>query len=1000
MNHGGLFLWILFASALTFLGCDAKEQASSVATQTDPTLNARSQGDSSSQMFAAIRQQEWEDAWSHAQPALVENPDDAEVVLGAARAASMLNRHDEMADLMVQACAMSDYRPPSLVEVTGKSLYDLGKAYRAIELFQNALKRQPDAQELRQRLMILLLSVGRNDLASEHIEPLIRAGSFDAVLLCAMTDLDTVQYSPEIGEKLARQNDSDQRVRLGKARHLHNTSQDEQAIKILERALKQHAELTPAHALYGQVLSSTNQLDKLPHWYRNKTKKSVSDADFWLTLGDWATALKDLEGAMRSYWQASQLAPNKILAWDRLAKAARQIRESNLELSVMPNDAQLQAIDRRAADLQEIRQAIKAFRNSRMRSQREAVHVTVLLTKLGRYGEANAWCQLAEHLDRERIPEFAKVKNLVADKLTSEQIWEAVSEQPARLLDLSSLSVPRLSESVPIANTPSISISESGADARLEDSTARWQLSDVGGKSNPGNVDVMPLERSLGVGGGTIDYDLDGLPDIVIAGAGGAVQAIDSQANKLLRNIGERFAGVTQASGVDDRHFGQGIAVGDFNEDGLPDLFYANFGTNTLLANNGDGTFRQVNALLQDKTQQWTTCGAFVDLDQDGLTDLLTTNYCDALETINQPCLNEQGVAGPCHPLKFKAHRDVFFRSNGDGSMANVTSRWKPELSPGRGLGILAGSLQPEQQSVYVANDMTANEFISLGKESDQRSTDGPLSTDTARLRGIAFSGMSQPQASMGIASGDIDLDGDLDLFVTGFANEHHILYEQTSPGYWVDASSRLGLTEPTVKVVGFGTEAIDLDNDGWLELLVTNGHITEFGDKEVPLRQPFQVFRRGSKGKFQLVDDDTWGEYFASDHIGRSLWTIDANVDGLTDVLVTHTYEPAKLLINQTQTANKQIEFQLVGTNCSRDAVGAVITFSEGGRQRRLWRSSGDGFMCSNEPILRAGMASSSKAKEVSVRWPDGSTEHFGTLDAGNRFLLIQGQADSFRLR
>jgi hypothetical protein len=504
----------------------------------------------------------------------------------------------------------------------------------------------------------------------------------------------------------------------------------------------------------------------------------------------------------------------------------------------------------------------------------------------------------------------------------------------------------------------------------------------------------MPLERSLGVGGATIDYDLDGRPDIVIAGAGGTMLAVDSQSNQLLRNAGKQFMEVTKASGAGDRNFGQGVAVGDFNEDGLPDLFYANFGTNTLFTNNGDGTFRQANEILNDKTQQWTTCGAFVDLDLDGLTDLLTTNYCDAFETMNQPCLNDQGVSGPCHPLKFKAHRDAFFRSSGDGSMSNVTSRWKPELSPGRGLGLLAGSLQPEQQSVYVANDMTANEYISIDNESDARST------DTARLRGVAFNGISQAQASMGIASGDIDLDGDLDLFVTGFANEHHIFYEQTTPGYWVDSSSRVGLTEPTVKVVGFGTEAIDLDNDGWLELLVTNGHITEFGDKEVPLRQPFQVFRRGAAGKFQLVDDDAWGTYFQSDHIGRALWTIDANVDGLTDIVVTHTYEPAKLLMNQTKTANKQIEFQIVGTDCSRDAVGAVITFSQGGRQRRLWRMSGDGFMCSNEPILRAGMASSSKAEDVSVRWPDGSIDHFGTLAAGNRFLLIQGQPESFRLR
>jgi hypothetical protein len=626
---------------------------------------------------------------------------------------------------------------------------------------------------------------------------------------------------------------------------------------------------------------------------------------------------------------------------------------------------------------------------------------------VGRYGESKAWCQVAESLGRGPTAGLTKTKNLVASKLNSGEAWLAISEQPALLLDLSELPLPRLKVSA-TANTLPVSIAESGANARLEDSTALWEMQGVGGKSNPENNDVMPLERSLGVGGGAIDYDLDGRPDIVIAGAGGTMRGNDSHSNQLLRNIGQQFRGVTENAGAGDHHFGQGIAVGDFNEDGFPDLFYANFGINTLLANNGDGTFSNVSQISRDTAQEWTTCGAFVDLDLDGLTDLLTTNYCDAYETINHPCINAEGVSGPCSPLKFKAHRDMFFRSNGAGGLDDVTSKWKPETSLGRGLGLLAGNLREGQQSVYVANDMTANEYISLGQTGDSASAGSAsvdsasaesASVDSAQIRGIAFSGRSQPQASMGIASGDLDLDGDLDFFVTGFANEHHIFYEQMKPGYWVDSSSRHGLTVPTVKVVGFGTEAVDLDNDGWLELLVTNGHISEFGDKEVPLRQPFQFFRRGNQGKFQLVDDDAWGDYFVSNHVGRSLWTIDANVDGLTDVVVTHTYESAKLLLNQTKTNNRRIEFQLVGTKSSRDTVGAVVGFTVEGQQRRLWHNSGDGFMCSNEHILRAGVGLAEKIEDVSVQWPDGSTDHFGSLEADSRFLLIQGQADAFRL-
>ncbi len=254
---------------------------------------------------------------------------------------------------------------------------------------------------------------------------------------------------------------------------------------------------------------------------------------------------------------------------------------------------------------------------------------------------------------------------------------------------------------------------------------------------------------------------------------------------------------------------------------------------------------------------QWTTCAAFVDIDQDAIADLITTNYCEAMETLDRACPRADGVLGPCHPLKFPAYRDQYFAGTPDGRLIDATERWIPKISPGRGLGILAGALDGKGLGIFIANDMSSNEYYS-------RPSDGSsLLIESASARGVAVDGRTLTQASMGIASGDLDGDGDLDIFVTGFGKEYNIYYEQVAPGLWKDETRKLGLVEPSLPWVGFGTQAIDLDSDGVDELVVTNGHIGDFQDDELSFEQPFQVFRRDKSGGFKVLEDNDWGEYF-----------------------------------------------------------------------------------------------------------------------------------------
>ena len=275
-------------------------------------------------------------------------------------------------------------------------------------------------------------------------------------------------------------------------------------------------------------------------------------------------------------------------------------------------------------------------------------------------------------------------------------------------------------------------------------------------------------------------------------------------------------------------------------------------------------------------------------------------------------------------------------------------------------------------------------------------------------LRGLGGDDHAGPQGSMGIATCDFDNDGDFDFYVTNFSGEYNTYYEQRTAGAWQDRTAKLQLTEPTLPVVGFGTEVIDLDFDGTAELVVTNGHVDMFSrDDELSVyAQPMQVFRRSDAGTFHLISDKPSSisskvspteNYRSNPHVGRAIWRVDADRDGRPDLVVTHQTEPVALLMNRSETVGQWIAIDLRGRSCARDAVGAVVEVRCGERSWSQGRCSGDGYLCSGETTLRFGIGKDTRKCDVKVTWSDQTTQLYRDLGPNRSWLIIQGDDDAF---
>ena len=514
--------------------------------------------------------------------------------------------------------------------------------------------------------------------------------------------------------------------------------------------------------------------------------------------------------------------------------------------------------------------------------------------------------------------------------------------------------------------------------------------------------EIMPPGVAL------FDYDNDGDLDVfVVQGQMLGSKPIDrawdpphsgsALGGRLFRNDLEVAAGgtrtlhftdVTEKSGISAHGYGMGVAAGDYNNDGCVDLYITNLGSNQLFRNNCDGTFTDVTAASHTASPGWSVSAAFVDYDRDGWLDLFVGHYVNYSVEANVKCFGLAGGRDYCPPHAYAAQPSKLYRNNRDGTFTDVTARAGLSTEFGPALGVATADFNNDGWiDIYVANDGQPNQLWI-----NQR--DGTFK-NAALVSGAALGVDGEAKSSMGVDAADFDNDGNEDLFITELTGQGADLYVNKGGGVFEERSARAGLRQTTLPFTGFGTAWLDIDNDGWLDLVAVNGAVTQNAEaaarrERFALRQRKQAFRNLGNGRFEDVTNRA-GPAFTAPEVSRGAAFGDIDNDGDTDVVVGNASGPVRLLLNAVGQRKHWIGLRLVDKDGRRDMLGArvAVTRSDGLTMWRRARSDGS-YASANDPRVLAGLGNASGPVTARVIWPDGRTETWSGL-ATDRYVTIR---------
>ena len=501
------------------------------------------------------------------------------------------------------------------------------------------------------------------------------------------------------------------------------------------------------------------------------------------------------------------------------------------------------------------------------------------------------------------------------------------------------------------------------------------------------------LIETMGAGCGWIDYNQDGLLDFYLVNSGPTRVYTPTKALRgaLYRNNGDgTFTDVTSTAGVAaEGLFGMGVAVGDFDNDGLPDLLILGYGRCILYHNNGDGTFTDVTDRAGVKNPgRWASSAAWFDYDNDGRLDLVMANYVDWSPERNFYCGDPgPGMRSYCHPDDFHAQPPTLYHNNGDGTFTDVSKPSGLGLKGGNGLGVLTFDYDNDGwQDIFIANDHMPNFLFHNNRDGTFR--------EIAYQAGVAVSEDGAFEAGMGTDAADITGNGRLDLVVTHLDMQLARLYQNSGDGTFEDATLRSKLGYSTFHMSGFGTRFMDYDNDGFRDIFMANGHVLDNIQRYhsgTQYAEPKLMFRNIGHGLFENVSDRL-GADFRSPRVSRGAAVADFDNDGDLDILVNNNGGAPQLLRNNGGNANHWLQILLIGTKSNRDGVGARVKVTAGDLVLYDQRKGGMSYQSAQDPRLHFGLGSRSTIDVVEITWPSGIATKIPHLKSDQIIAVKEG--------
>jgi enediyne biosynthesis protein E4 len=843
------------------------------------------------------------------------------------------------------------------------TLMNTGRYARAEELLVTLPRNSgPYAVHIRSQLEMLLWIEGRTREARELVFE-AHPGSADPFqVLRILYDLDNSSPPIEHVRRSLQSGDSnDDRVWLGRA----------------------------------NLATWLGRFDEAARWLDPCVQRRPDDQAVWLAQLSLAMASRDVDRARDAlrHVKAAWFLPLEVLrirAWLASFVVDSEVERRSLRALVVEEPGNTNAWAR----LAELAQAggDRALAESLRKTQAEKTvlsqRYTTLMVLDQPKNHIDEMCRLAQDLGR---PIEARGWRLIKEgRVAKEPLWSAHADgagsaQSSQML--ASMMEDLLADLKPVAagrgGTSAVARPAFSDDA----DSAGLRFFHVAGASSKN----ARLPETMSGGVGLLDYDGDGWLDVYAVQGGPFPPAgsVGGVGDRLFHNRGDgMFEDVSERSGIASftRGYGHGVAVADYDNDGRPDLFITRWHSYAVYRNQGDGRFEDVTdkvGLAGDR--DWPTSAAFADLDGDGDLDLYVCHYLAYDPDHPKLCgQTEPLTEQKCMPRSYPSLADHVFR-NDQGRFVDVTSQAGFVDVDGRGLGVVAANLDDDNQiDLYVANDMSPNYLF--------RNRGGFRFEETGEISGSAVSANGLYKSGMGIACGDFDGDGLLDLGVTNYYGESTSFYRNLGRGLFVDHTGPIGLLAPSRPLLGFGVGFPDVNNDGRLDFLSTNGHVLDLRPR-MPWMMPLQLMVGDGNGRLSDISDQL-GEPFQRLHLGRGMAIGDLDNDGRLDAVVINEDEPLVYLHNKTDRAGHFIRFSVEGTQSNRDGVGARVTIVVAGRRFMSERIGGGSYQSASDPRLHFGLGMAEGVDSIEVRWPSGRVDRHPALSGGREYRLREGAA------